>query len=455
MHFWQLREKFSTSMLGSMHLSEMQIQLRKTPPCAAYVDVETVPHEVATVTDAARPTLVRTRQRAKDIDVVITQGWGRIAYNIVRSLGRKGLKVALGTDEFGGMAVLSRYTSTTFRHPSFVTHPAEFVRNVRDSLITHKPRVYIPSDQEVLAIAKYRDQFDDVNVEIPISSFETLKVLHKKNELAGLAAEMGIPTPETIVPRNEQEFMDFAQRYGDPIVVKRISSSAARGVSYINRVDLEAGNASFVHSIPFGDFLIQRYVKGVGYGVSMLFNHGRLRAKFTHRRLREKFSTGGISTLRMSTANPLLEDYAEQILRRVQFHGVAMVEFKYDEESKRAWLIEVNPRFWGSLALAIQSGVDFPYLLYRLATEGDITPVLDYRRNVTVRWLLGDAIAQMHQLKHHSLSVPDGRVKVDGYDDLYWNDPVPFVAQLWLSVIKKRKMAKLSSEEMDPVIDRL
>ena len=42
-------------------------------------------------------------------------------------------------------------------------------------------------------------------------------------------------------------------------------------------------------------------------------------------------------------------------------------------------LIEVNPRFWGSLQAAIVAGVDFPYLLYRLVIEGDIKPKLRYR----------------------------------------------------------------------------
>jgi predicted ATP-grasp superfamily ATP-dependent carboligase len=421
------------------------------------VDLEAIPDASAAMTEAQRPILASSSQRAEGIDAVVTQGWGRIAYNIVRSLGRKGVKVALGMDEYSGMAALSRYTGTTFTHPSFVVHPVEFVRSVRESLIRYKPKVYIPSDQEILAIARYRDLFDDVNVEIPISSFETLKTLHKKNELTKLASQIGIPTPETIVPRNQQELMDFAQRYGDPIVVKRLSSSASRGVFYVDRADLESGDASPVHSIPFGDFLVQKYVKGVGYGVSMLFNHGKLRAKFTHKRLREKMTTGGISTLRMSTVNPLLEDYAEQILRHVNFHGVAMAEFKYDEESRQAWLIEVNPRFWGSLALAIQSGVDFPYLLYQLATEGDIAPVLDYRTNVTVKWLLGDTVAKVSQWRHRAASAAtgDGRVKVNGYDDFYWNDPLPFIAQLWFSVMKQRKTAKLSSEEMDPVVDLL
>jgi len=434
----------------------MRLQPRKTPLRMANVNLEPVLDASAAVTDTPRPILATYCQRAGGIDAVVTQGWGRIAYNIVRSLGRKGVKVALGMDEHRGMAALSRYTGTTFTHPSFVIHPAEFVRSVRESFIRYKPKVYIPSDQEILAIARYRDLFDDVNVEIPISSFETLKTLHKKNELTKLASRLGIPTPETIVPRDQKELMEFAQRYGDPIVVKRLSSSASRGVFYVDRADLES-DSSPVRSIPFGDFLIQEYVKGVGYGVSMLFNHGQLRAKFTHKRLREKVLTGGISTLRMSTVNPLLEDYAEQILQHVNFHGVAMAEFKYDEESRQAWLIEVNPRFWGSLALAIQSGVDFPHLLYCLATEGDIAPVLNYKTNVTVRWLLGDAVAKVRQWRHRAASpaTNNGRVKVDGYDDFYWNDPVPFIAQLWFSVMKQRKTAKLSSAEMDPAVDSL
>jgi predicted ATP-grasp superfamily ATP-dependent carboligase len=405
----------------------------------------------------ASPALIASSsQRDGSVDAVVTQGWGRIAYNIVRSLGRRGLRVALGTDESSGMAVLSRYTSATFRHPSFISHTQQFVESVRESLLEYHPRVYIPSDQEILVIAKHRDRFHDANVEIPISDFDTLRLLHKKDELAKLATSIGIPTPETIVPRNEREIRTFAEDYGDPIVVKRLSSSAARGVFYVDHAALSGNGDCPVH-IPFGEFLIQRYVKGVGYGVSMLFNRGELRAKFTHKRLREKLHTGGISTLRVSVANPLLEEYAENILRRVCFHGVAMVEFKYDEDRQQAWLIEVNPRFWGSLALAIQSGVDFPYLLYKLATEGDVDPVLDYKTNVTVRWLMGDTLAKIRQLKLRNRwsTLTGDTLWADGYDDFYWTDPFPFLGELVLSALKYRKTRNMSPKEADPAVDDL
>ena len=50
--------------------------------------------------------------------------------------------------------------------------------------------------------------------------------------------------------------------------------------------------------------------------------------------------------------------------------------------------MEINPRFWGSLETVIQAGVDFPYLLYRIATEGDVEPHMDYRFGEVCRSML-------------------------------------------------------------------
>ena len=88
--------------------------------------------------------------------------------------------------------------------------------------------------------------------------------------------------------------------------------------------------------------------------------------------------------------DPPLLDHAERILEALKWHGVAMVEFRRDARDGVSKLLEINGRFWGSLQLAIDSGVDFPYLLYRLAVDGDIDPVFTYRVGVRLRWWLGD-----------------------------------------------------------------
>ena len=65
-----------------------------------------------------------------------------------------------------------------------------------------------------------------------------------------------------------------------------------------------------------------------------------------------------------------------------------MVEFKKDTRTGEYVLMEINPKFWGSLDLAIAAGVDFPGLACRMALEGDIAPVCSYATGVKFRWLL-------------------------------------------------------------------
>ena len=85
-----------------------------------------------------------------------------------------------------------------------------------------------------------------------------------------------------------------------------------------------------------------------------------------------------------------------------------MIEFKWDAEENRPKLIEVNARFWGSLNLAIRAGVDFPFLLYRLALGERVEGPAEYRIGLKSRWELGDLDHLLIRLKrdpdHPSLS---------------------------------------------------
>ena len=95
--------------------------------------------------------------------------------------------------------------------------------------------------------------------------------------------------------------------------------------------------------------------------------------------------------LRESIAvDPQLQDYSVRLLKALKWHGVAMVEYKYDDNDNLPKVMEINARFWGSLQLAIDAGVDFPYMLYRLIDEGDVEKQFGYRTGVKTRWFLGD-----------------------------------------------------------------
>ena len=86
---------------------------------------------------------------------------------------------------------------------------------------------------------------------------------------------------------------------------------------------------------------------------------------FQHRRLHEVPITGGASALRESVpVDPTLLDYSVRLLRELAWTGLAMVEFRVGPAGPM--LMEINGRVWGSLPLAVKSGVDFPAKLVQL-----------------------------------------------------------------------------------------
>ena len=75
-----------------------------------------------------------------------------------------------------------------------------------------------------------------------------------------------------------------------------------------------------------------------------------------------------------------------------------MVEFRIHESSKVPYLMEINGRFWGSLQLAIDAGVNFPRILIDVTLGKSVDPP-KYRAGVLVRWWLGDLIRTLHILR--------------------------------------------------------
>ena len=69
-----------------------------------------------------------------------------------------------------------------------------------------------------------------------------------------------------------------------------------------------------------------------------------------------------------------------------------MVEFKQDPTSGQVNLLEVNGRYWGTLALAIAAGVNFPLYQWQLAHGEAPSVETEYRPGIRTRWLSGDVI---------------------------------------------------------------
>ncbi|MFN3874206.1 MAG: ATP-grasp domain-containing protein [Ignavibacterium sp.] len=381
---------------------------------------------------------------SQHIDVLITNGWDRIAYNILRGLTKENLRVVFGTDNYLGMGYYSKYASEKFVHHNYKKSEALFISDLITMIKKFSPKVYIPTGEEIFAVSRNYETLSKTGILIPISNIKTLEELNNKINSFRIAESAGIPVSQTIIPTDIKDIDNFINDYGLPVIIKRGWSRSAQGVFRIDKYNLSIIRKLIKkQNLEFGKFILQKFVSGETFGVSLLMNRGKPKAIFAHKRLRERIASGGPSTLRISTRNPLLENYATKLLESVSFHGVAMVEFKYDEQSDKGWFIECNPRFWGSVGLGINSGVNFPYLLYKMALEGDIEPVMKYKEGVVAEWWLGDKIVILKNL----LSLNGKSIfssfhkEIDHFDDFYKDDPLPFFA--WIFLLLRRKFVKL------------
>jgi predicted ATP-grasp superfamily ATP-dependent carboligase len=270
---------------------------------------------------------------------------------------------------------------------------------------------------------------------LPFVTHEKFQMARRKDKMLQLAQELGIPIPRTWYVKDVSELDRLKDRLPYPVVIKPRIGSGAVGVSYPrNPVELAEQYLSIHARFPFP--LVQELIppEGQGYGASFLLDErGEVKAGFVHKRLREYPLTGGASTLRQSVQRDDIREMALSLLKSLDWFGVAMVEFKLDPRDGIPKLMEINPRFWGSLALAIESGVNFPFLIYRMSRGEDVEPVEEYEVGKKCRWLLpGDLLHFLHNPRRMKMkpSFFDFRDKDTAYDILSLEDPLPSLGRV-------------------------
>lgn len=378
------------------------------------------------------------------MSVFVTDSDSRQVLAIIRSLGEKGIAVTAGDNKRFAIGFFSKNCTEKVLYPSPVENPDLFKRRLIRYLSKSKIDVFMPVSNPILfSVSRSLDEFSRYT-SVPIPPFTTaIKALDKSLTL-NVAGE--IPHPVTFSPEKYSDISKIAKKANYPLVIKPRTSSGSRGIRYVNNA-AELIYYFKVTAEKYGIPLVQEYIPGDEmYGVSALLNKdAKVRAYFVHKRIRQFPLTGGPSTYRVSVSNEPIAKMGIKLLEEMGWYGVAMVEFKIDSRDGEPKLIEVNPRFWGSLSLAIEAGVDFPYLLYRLAMDGDVQPAHNYKVGVKSRFLLfGDVFHLLASQKNPKLITEFLRFYETNlsYDILDIKDPLPAFVRMFngLRCILDREM---------------
>jgi len=334
----------------------------------------------------------------KPLTVFVTDGEQRPALAITRSLGRRGIAVIVGAEEPESLASASKYCARRVTYPSPTHQPDAFERWLFEFAGRERLDVIMPvTDVTTHLVAKNAPALNRVSA-TAVPPFDAFDFVADKSALALRALECGVAVPRTHFVPPRIPLRDVLSHIEYPAVIKpsrsRIRTNNGWLCATVKYAHNEAELLELYRNVDYlacHPSMIQERIEGPGIGVFVLCDRGELRAAFAHRRLREKPPSGGASVLSESIEiDPVLLDQAMRILGPLGWHGVAMMEFKQDCRTGRAFLMEVNGRFWGSLQLAIDAGVDFPYLSCQLALGQPLGVQRPYEVGAKSRWLLGD-----------------------------------------------------------------
>jgi len=384
--------------------------------------------------------------------VLVTNAKNRIAYSVARSLSPKGIEVVTADSVKTAMTFYSKYSTCNFIYPNPFKDEDAFIKSIILNCKKHKVDVLIPVYEETFVISKHKALLSDY-VKLLVPDYEQILSVHNKFRLYRLGEQLGIPVPRTY--RIDELKLDYSLmgNLRFPVLLKPNQGGGAWGIQLVSSFSeltsiLDQNN--FPNGLPGERFLVQEKIIGTVSCCGMIMNKGEYQAAHCYRQLRETPISGGTATYRESILAPEIVKHLRTLLEHLRWDGVCHADFLVDKETGIPYLIDANPRLWGSLFQAIIAGVDFPFLLCNLAMGEKITPVSDYDTKLRSRWLWGDVKSLMEYLLK-----PESRGQIllkdyflfratDRYDDFQLTDPIPFFAWFADYLFKALKQKTLS-----------
>lgn len=327
----------------------------------------------------------------KNLRVLVTNAELKNSLAIVRSLGKKGFYVISAGHNRVCQSFLSKYSKYRYIYTNPRKNAEKFINDLLNFVKKNDCNIILPVGADAtVPLALHKEKFLPY-VKLPIANYNAVMKAHNKQETMALAKKIGVAIPKTFSPKNEEELEKIAYSIDYPVVIKPRKSSASVGLRYAfspedllekYKIDIKS-NAIFDYTNP----LIQEYVPGEIHDVCVLFNNGEMVAGLTQKRIWQYPISGGWGVVNETTDEPHLLELTSKLLKNMKWHGVAQVEFKIDSRNSKPKLIEVNPKFWGTLELSITAGIDFPYLLCKIAMEEEVEPVFEYKKGLKFAWI--------------------------------------------------------------------
>lgn len=311
---------------------------------------------------------------------------------LIHDLGRRGAIVTAADSQLLSAGKASRYVSRRVRVPAVNSNPGGFLEAIIAELRARPYDLLLPTFEESLVLAEYQSELRP-HARLFLPPFATMYELHHKPSLHKLCLSLGLPTPPTLVVRDEKQLEAVANQLGFPVVLKLPAANNAVGRTYC--IDEEQLHRKFSRlageqqargaELPF----VQKKILGKMVCTLCFCLQGRKLGEVVYRTSRMFPQAGGTAAHKESIAHPEISRIADRLIAATGWSGFLGLDFLVDDETGVPYLIDANTRANPAIHLGFCAGLDWSQILLDLAQ--DKTPDLQTARaGVNVHTLVLD-----------------------------------------------------------------
>jgi carbamoyl-phosphate synthase large subunit len=327
---------------------------------------------------------------SKKINILITGAGGAAAISFFRSLKQAHHVFMADMDKYSsGLYFVAPKNRVLI--PAGKSH--HFVNRLLEVCVQRKIQILVPTvDSELLPIATHINQFNDVGVRVISSGKDAIKIcLDKLYLMEHLSKDFQLAP----FKKYDQQFNMQGLIY--PVLAKPRCESGSRGIKIIH-------SKSDFRGIPDnGAYLIQEYLPGKEYSVDVYLNK---KHKILASVVRERIKVdSGIAVISQTVDYPSLSIEAAQMAALLKLRFAVNVQFKLNQLGYPC-LLEINPRFPGTMPLTVAAGVNMPQMSIDEVLGKNLKKYYQAQQMAMVRswqedFLSADAFDDLNGSNHH------------------------------------------------------
>jgi D-aspartate ligase len=291
---------------------------------------------------------------------------------IIRSLGRRGVRLCVVDDEYS-IGRFSKYTTFTVRPPNLrkEEETIDFLVEMGHRMKLKGWVLFPTRDEHVSAFSRHKKVLSEI-FRVPTPDWEITKWAWNKWNTYSLAQKLGIPIPRTWCPRTVADIDSIDAEF--PLAVKPsvkedfFYATRAKAWRAESRDQLKEMFQRASGHVGANEVLVQEIIPGDGstqFSSCVFMKNGVAIGSMEAQRWRQHPPEfGRAATFVESIDLPVVEELTLKFLRAINYYGLAETEYKLDSRDGKYKLLDVNARTWGFHALGSPAGVDFSYLLY-------------------------------------------------------------------------------------------